>query len=92
MAEINSAAETAPELEARLNTLNHEIDELTEHSHDIGRALDRCGVSDVPCDGETGQDKAEPQTFLERLDDALERLNSLRENCSNHATRCRYMV
>lgn len=92
MPEIKAASEAQPELEARLSRLNREIDLLGESSHQIGVALNRLGVSDVPRDGAADEEKKEPQTFLERLDDALDRLYSIRGNDTDHATRCGYLV
>lgn len=94
MTALTSTPKTSEsELEERLTTLNRHIDSLYESCGSIGQGLDRSGVSNPPRNGACGTEKPEePNSYLDRLDDALERVADLRDRFDEHAQRLDNLV
>lgn len=75
------------ELEERLTFLNEEIGSLMDISDLTMKCLERLGAPHSEATAEGGGDKSEPHTYLERMDDALERLASIRRSLEDHSDR-----
>lgn len=90
--EINSIT-NSKEFELRLERLRKEIGSIQEYCGEIEGALDRLGISHVPREESGGgAGKPEPDSYLGRFDDSLDSLAYVREELSNHASRCGYMI
>lgn len=91
--ETSTPKTSESELEERLTTLNRHIDALYESCGRIGDGLDRSGVHNPLKNGACGTETQEgSNSYLDRLDDALERVADLRERFDEYAERLDNLV
>lgn len=76
----------AKQLEARLCRLNDELDEVANLCRNIETVAERLAgpISEETCPGPGTE---EPQSYLSRLDDALDRLQRLRNQLAESVSR-----
>lgn len=80
------------ELEERLVRLNDEAKEIEEATERTTHCLHRLGAPHTQDTAEAEGPRPEPESFLERLDDALSRLTLIRQRVQDNAQRLERII